>query len=143
MPAHTTTTVSYTHLDVYKRQVQVTIDPTVFQGQQGTVTGLLTISSQQAVNLPPAVRLLVNNQGPNERGTWTDVPGTLVDLLADPSRDQFYVLRQDKNEVLVYDGSDLSLLAILRTGTTPTRMALTPVSYTHLDVYKRQSLRRI
>lgn len=105
--------------------VQVTIDPTVFQGQQGTVTGLLTISSQQAVNLPPAVRLLVNNQGPNERGTWTDVPGTLVDLLADPSRDQFYVLRQDKNEVLVYDGSDLSLLAILRTGTTPTRMALT------------------
>ena len=49
-----------------------------------------------------------------------DAPGTLVDLLADPVRDQFYVLRQDKNEVLVYDGSDLSLLATLRTATTPT-----------------------
>lgn len=105
--------------------VQVTVDPTVFQDRQGTVTGLLTISSSQAVNLPPPVRLLVNNQRPDERGTWTDVPGTLVDLLADPARDRFYVLRQDRNQVLVYDGSGMSLLATLRTSNTPTRMALT------------------
>jgi uncharacterized protein (TIGR03437 family) len=105
--------------------IQVTVDPTVFQDRQGTVAGLLTISSAQAVNLPPAVRLLVNNQRPDERGAWTDVPGTLVDVLADPARDRFYLLRQDRNQVLVYDGSGLSLLATLRTGTTPTRMALT------------------
>jgi uncharacterized protein (TIGR03437 family) len=105
--------------------VQVTVDPAVFQDRQGTVTGLLTISSPQAVNLPPAVRLLVNNQRPDERGTATDVPGTLVDLLADPARDRFYVLRQDRNQVLVYDGGGMSLVATLRTGTTPTRMALT------------------
>ena len=71
------------------------------------------------------MRLLVNNQRPDERGTWTDVPGTLVDLVADPARDRFYVLRQDRNQVLVYDGSSTSLLATLRTGNTPTRMALT------------------
>jgi uncharacterized protein (TIGR03437 family) len=105
--------------------VQVTVDPAVFQDRQGTVTGLLTISSSQAVNLPPPVRLLVNNQRPDERGTWTDVPGTLVDLLADPVRDRFYVLRQDRNQVLVYDGSSMSLLTTLRTSNTPTRMALT------------------
>ncbi len=105
--------------------VQVTVDPAEFQDRQGTVTGLLTISSPQAVNLPPSVRLLVNNQRPDERGIATDVPGTLVDLLADPARDRFYVLRQDRNQVLVYDGSGMSLVATLRTGTTPTRMALT------------------
>ena len=105
--------------------VQVTVDPTVFQDRRGTVMGLLKISSPQAVNLPPPVRLLVNSQRPDERGTWTNIPGTLVDLLADPARDRFYVLRQDRNQVLVYDGSGMSLLATLRTGNTPTRMALT------------------
>lgn len=105
--------------------VQVTVDPAVFQDRQGTVTGLLTITSPQAVNLLPPVRLLVNNQRPDERGTATDVPGKLVDLLADPGRDRFYVLRQDRNQVLVYDGSGMSLVATLRTGNTPTRMALT------------------
>ena len=105
--------------------IQVSVDPSAFQGQQGTISGSLTIASSQAVNLPPAVRLLVNNQSPNERGTWTDVPGELVDVLADPARDRFYVLRQDKNQVLVYDGSGMSLVATLRTSNTPTRMALT------------------
>ena len=105
--------------------IQVTVDPSAFQNRQGTVTGSLTISSSQAANLPPPVRLLVNNQRPDERGTWIDAPGTLVDLTADPARDRFYLLRQDKNQVLVYDGSGLSLLTTLRTANTPTRMALT------------------
>ena len=28
-----------------------------------------------------------------------------MDILADPARNRFYVLRQDKNQVLVFDGS--------------------------------------
>jgi len=105
--------------------VQLRVDPASFQGRLGTTSGLLTISSAEAVNLPSPVRILVNNQRPDDRGTATDVPGTLVDLLADPVRDRFYVLRQDRNQVLVFDGSALSLLATLRTGNTPTRMAIT------------------
>ena len=46
-------------------------------------------------------------------------------MLADPVRNRFYVLRQDKNQVLVYDGAGLPLLATLRTGNTPTQMAFT------------------
>jgi len=113
--------------------VQVTVDPATFQDRRGTVTGSLTISSAEAVNLPPPVRLLVNNQRPDERGSTTDVPGTLADLLADPSRDRFYILRQDRNQVLVFDGSGLFPVATLRTGTTPTRMAIT-FDYKHLLV---------
>jgi len=105
--------------------VRVTVDPAIFQDRRGTVTGSITINSAAAVNLPPPVRLLVNNQRPDESGATTDVPGTLADLLADPVRDRFYVLRQDRNQVLVFDGSGLFLLSTLRTSNTPTRMAIT------------------
>src|SRR5206468_1885010 len=49
----------------------------------------------------------------------------LVDTLADPGRNQFYVLRQDKNQVLVFDGTSFNLIATLRTSNTPTQMAIT------------------
>jgi len=105
--------------------VQVSIDPSAFQNQTGTVTGTLTISSVSAVNIPTTVRLLVNNRNPDQRGTAVTVSGTLTDILADPVRSRFYVLRQDLNQVLVYDGTNYSLLATLRTSTTPTQMTMT------------------
>jgi len=105
--------------------VQVSVDPTAFLSQNGTVTAPLQISSPAAVNLPNPVRVLVNTSSPDQRGTILDVPGTLVDILADPVRNQFYVLRQDQNEVLVFDGSSYSQIATLRTYNTPTQMAIT------------------
>lgn len=105
--------------------VQVTIDPTAFLDRRGTVSGSLKIASAEAINLVLPVRILVNNQRPDERGTSTDVPGTLSDLLADPGRDRFYVVRQDRNQVLVFDGTGLFQIAALRTSNTPTRMAIT------------------
>jgi len=105
--------------------VQVTVDPHAFQDRRGTIIGTLKVTSSEAVNLPPTVRILVSNQRPDERGTSTSVPGILVDLMADPGRDRFYVLRQDLNQFLVFDASGFFPVATLRTGTTPTRMALT------------------
>jgi uncharacterized protein (TIGR03437 family) len=105
--------------------VQVTIDPHLFQDRRGTVSGSLKIASAESVNLLLPVRILVNNQRPDERGSSTDIPGTLSDLLADPDRDRFYVVRQDRNQVLVFDGSGLFQVAALRTSNTPTRMAIT------------------
>jgi hypothetical protein len=103
--------------------IQVQVDPAAFQNQSGTISGAITITSNQAVNLPPPIRLLVNSQRPDERGTSVDLPGTLVDVLADPLRDRFYILRQDRNQALVFDGSGMAQIASLRTATTPTRMA--------------------
>jgi uncharacterized protein (TIGR03437 family) len=104
--------------------VQVRIDPSAFQNQSGTVTGLLNISSFSAINLPPPVRLLINNRNPDQRGTVVNIPGTLTDLLADPDRNRFYVVRQDTNQVYVYDSNTFAQIATLRTSSTPTQMAI-------------------
>ena len=105
--------------------VLVSVDPHAFQDQQGTVTAWLHVSSRAAVNIPADVRVLINNRAPDQRGTLVDVPGKLADILADPARDRFYVLRQDKNQVLVFDGSSYQQIAALRTGNTPTQLAFT------------------
>jgi len=105
--------------------VRVSIDPAAFQNQTGTAVGYLKIQSALAVNLPSDVRVLVNLHEPDQRGSMFNVPGKLVDILADPARDRFFVLRQDKNQVLVYDGATYSLVATLRTGNTPMQMAVT------------------
>jgi uncharacterized protein (TIGR03437 family) len=105
--------------------ISVSVDPSVFASQKGTVTASLTLQSSQAVNVPGSVRVLINSQDPAQRGTFVNVPGTLVDLLPDPGRNRFYVLRQDQNQVQVYDASNNTLIATLRTGNTPKGMAIT------------------
>lgn len=105
--------------------ITVSVDPNVFQNQTGTVTAALHLQSSAAVNIPPAVRVLINSHEPDQRGTFVDVPGTLVDMLADPVRNRFYILRQDKNQVLVFDASNNTQIATLRTGNTPKGMAIT------------------
>ncbi len=105
--------------------VTVRVDTGVFANQQGTVTASLQIQSGAAVNVISPVRVLINNQQPSQRGAFVDVPGTLVDILPDPTQNRFYVLRQDLNQVQVYDGSNNNLIATLRTGNTPKGMAIT------------------
>ena len=105
--------------------VTVSADPNAFAASKGTATAALNISSSASINLPPAIRVLVNSQDPSQRGTIVDVPGTVVDVLADPQRNAYYVLRQDKNQVLVFNGSNNTLTATLRTCTTPKGMAIT------------------
>jgi uncharacterized protein (TIGR03437 family) len=106
-------------------QVQISIDPLAFQAFKGTTTVPLTITSNGSVNLPPAVRLLVNMAGANQVGRIFNVPGKIVDVLADPVRSRLYLLRQDQNIVKVYDMATLTNIANLRTGNTPTQMVMT------------------
>jgi uncharacterized protein (TIGR03437 family) len=121
--------------------VTISIDPTAFQSLNGTTAAYVRIDSNSAANLQPdacpqpigtatwatgCFRLLINNPDPDQRGTLVNVPGKLVDVLADPVRNQFFVLRQDKNQVMVFDGASLSQTATLRTSNNPTQMAVTP-----------------
>ncbi|MCX6625401.1 MAG: hypothetical protein NTY38_30950, partial [Acidobacteria bacterium] len=105
--------------------VKIMVDPAAFQNQKGTTAAAITITSTNAVNQPKSIRALINLHDPDQRGTTIDVPGKLVDLLADPARNRFYILRQDTNQVLVYDGDNYAQIATLRTGNTPTQMAIT------------------
>jgi uncharacterized protein (TIGR03437 family) len=105
--------------------ITVSVNPAAFQNLSGTVTASIEIQSTLAINVPNPIRVLINSQGPDQRGTFVDVPGTLVDVLADPIRSRFYVLRQDQDQVLVYDSTGQNQLAVLRTSNTPTSMAVT------------------
>src|SRR5262249_13428741 len=105
--------------------VQVRVDPNAFQNQNGTIAVALNILSGSAVNVPAPVRLLINNRNPDQRGTLVNVPGNLTDVLADPVRNRFYVIRQDINQLLVFDSTTYQQIAALKTGTTPTQMAMT------------------
>jgi len=104
--------------------IRVTIDPTSFQNVKGTVAASIKVTSTGAVNEVPAVRVLINNREPDQRGLTVNLPGKLVDVLADPRRDRFFVLRKDTNEVLVFDGSTYTQIATLRTSAEPTQMAI-------------------
>ena len=84
----------------------------------------LGLTSADAINVIDPVRALVNHPDPNQRGTILEVPGTLVDILADPIRDRYYVLRQDNNTLLVFDGSNNTQIKTLRTNNVPTSMAI-------------------
>ena len=106
-------------------RVRVMVDANRFLNQKGTSEGWIQISSQAAVNVPAPVRVLVNLREPDQRGTLVQAPGRLVDILGDPARNRFYILRQDANQVLVYEASGYRLLRTLRTGNTPTQMAMT------------------
>lgn len=105
--------------------ITVRVDPTVFLNARGTASGTIDIISQAAINIPASIRVLVNNKEPDQRGIFANVPGKLVDLLADPGRDRFFLLRQDTNQVLVFDGASYAQVASLKTGNTPTQMAIT------------------
>jgi uncharacterized protein (TIGR03437 family) len=105
--------------------VEVSVDTTALLNRQGTVAAQIEILSEAAVNLIAPVRVLVQVQEPDQRGYPVNVPGKLVDLLADPVRNRFFILRQDTNEVLVFDAADYRQIAALRTGNTPVSMAFT------------------
>src|ERR1019366_1556411 len=105
--------------------VQVRVDPTTFQNQNGTLAVALTMSSVAAINLPPLIRLLINNRNPDQRGTFVDIPGYLTDLLADPVRNRFYIVAQDTDQVLVFDSTSYTQIAALKTSATPTQIAFT------------------
>jgi uncharacterized protein (TIGR03437 family) len=105
--------------------ITVRIDPNTYANTQGTVAVQLSFTSGMAVNLPKNVRILINSREPNQRGTFIDVPGQLVDMISNPIKDEFYVLRQDLNQVLVFSGTNNTQTATLRTCTKPMSMTVT------------------
>ncbi|MCS7043139.1 MAG: hypothetical protein NZR01_10130 [Bryobacteraceae bacterium] len=105
--------------------VTVEVDPARYQSQTGTVSVLLNITSRDAVNVPWPVRVLINTKDFDQRGRIVNLPGRNVDIVADPARPRFYVLRQDRNEVVVVDSNTLEAVARLKTGNTPVQMAVT------------------
>ena len=105
--------------------VRISVNPNAYQNQKGTSTAKLEITSADAINMIPSVRVLINNREPDQRGSFVNLPGTLTDILADPTRDRYFVVRQDTNQILVMDANNNTQVAALSTFNTPTTMATT------------------
>jgi uncharacterized protein (TIGR03437 family) len=103
--------------------ITVSVDPLTFSNTRGTAVRNIDIVSEGSILNSASIRLLINSKEPDQRGTSINVPGTLVDILPDPARDRFFIIRQDNNSVLVFDGSTYQQIATLRTGNTPTQLA--------------------
>ena len=84
LPAGTTGVTLSQTTGTTPAQVQVTIDPIAFQLAKGTTAISVTITSTAGVNLPLPVRLLINMRGATQVGKIFNVPGKIVDMLADP-----------------------------------------------------------
>jgi uncharacterized protein (TIGR03437 family) len=104
--------------------ITVSVDPNFFATQKGTSVASIAISSGTAVNLPPSIRVLINSMDPVQRGTFVNVPGKIVDLAVDSKRGVYYVMRQDRNQIQVYNASNQTLKTTLRTCTKPMGMAM-------------------
>lgn len=106
-------------------RIQISVDPSAYRTQTGTTAIPLTIESNASVAVTAQVMLLVNTKEPDQRGEIRNLPGKIVDVLADPERPRVYAIRQDRNQVLVLNSRTFATIATLRTGNTPTQMALT------------------
>ncbi len=105
--------------------VTITVDPSVYQSASGTTVIPLTISSAGSINVAATVRLLVETPDVNQHGREINVPGKITAMLTDRIRNRVYLIRQDKNRVLVYDTRSLQQIGSFRTGNTPVGMAIT------------------
>ncbi len=105
-------------------RVTVTFHSDALFNVKGTTVGLINVSSSAGVNLADPMRVLVNLQDTDQRGTIFVQGGTLRDLLIDEVRERFYILDSAKNRLLVFDLNDFSLKQTVRTGYFPLNMAI-------------------
>jgi uncharacterized protein (TIGR03437 family) len=104
--------------------VTISYDPVAFQNQKGTTTIPVRLTSLLGVNPAQTFNVLINNHDTDQRGSVVNVAGKLTDVISDNGHDRYYVLRQDKNQILVYAGGTNTQIATLRTGAVPTQMAI-------------------
>jgi uncharacterized protein (TIGR03437 family) len=105
--------------------VTVEVDFSAFQTGQNTTQVFLELGSDAAVNAPAPVRISVNMRDGDQKGQIMDLPGRIVDVVADARRRRYYVLRQDRNLVIALDADTSKEVGRMRTGNTPVQMAIT------------------
>ena len=89
------------------------------------------VSSDQAVNIPPSIRVYQNNRDSESRGSILPIPvglspnEGLIDLVYDSSRQRLYISNSGLNRVEVFDIRSNRLLTPIKVGQLPHTLALT------------------
>jgi uncharacterized protein (TIGR03437 family) len=90
------------------------------------------VTSDQAVNIPPSIRVFQNNRDSESRGTIVPIPvglspnEGLLDLVYDSSRQRLYISNSGLNRVEVFDIRTGRLQTPIKVGQLPHALALTP-----------------
>lgn len=100
----------------------------------GTVspTHTLVLQSEQAINVPPAVRVFQNFRNPESRGDIIPIEvglsanEALEDMVVDSIRQRLYIANSGKNRIEVFDMRNQRLLNSLKVGQLPRSLAITP-----------------
>ena len=111
------------HQGVAPADVRVTVSSEVIGNLQGTAQFETNIVSD-AANLPQPASIFANVRDLDQKGIFHELPGKFVDMIADPDRDRFYVLDQQRFMVHMFDSNSFRLLGSFRTGNTPTWMTI-------------------
>ena len=118
--------VSYTHLDVYKRQV-LTVVKTAFEPRMASVKAKIA-ANRKPISVITSQDIEIDLTRAGLKGSPTKVKKTFTP----PMKGDSLIIKEDTAEASVR-----KLVSILD------EKSIISVSYTHLDVYKRQKLLRV
>ncbi len=97
-----------------------------------TPTHLFLVQSNEAINIPPAVRIYQNNRNSEAEGTIFQIPINLTpaegltDMVQDTARQRLYIASSGLNRVEVFDLRTRSLLPPIKVGQLPRSLAMSP-----------------
>jgi hypothetical protein len=95
---------------------------------QGTAINV-TLSSPEAINIPPTIRLYMNSRGSDQRGMIFPVPTGpngegMQDIVLDEARNRLYLTNSAYNRIEIFDTANQVFLNPLPVGQLPHQMAL-------------------
>jgi len=99
-------------------------------------THLFLVQSNEAINIPPAVRVYQNNRNSESTGNIFQIPINLTpaegltDMVQDITRQRLYIANSGLNRVEVFDMREQRLLAPIKVGQLPRSLALSPDALT-------------
>ena len=96
--------------------------------QQGTAINV-TLSSPEAINIPPTIRLFMNYRGADQRGMIYPIPTgpngeALQDIVLDEPRNRVYITNSAYNRIEVFDTVNQVYLNPMPVGQMPHQMAM-------------------
>ena len=111
------------HQGVAPADIRVTVSSEAVGGLEGSAEFQIVITSN-AVNTQQPASIFATVRDLDQNGIFHEFPGKFVDIIADPNRDRFYALDQERFMVHMFDSDSFRLLGSFRTGNTPTWMTL-------------------
>jgi uncharacterized protein (TIGR03437 family) len=91
---------------------------------RGTQQYVVTLSSQEAINVEPAILVNFNYRDVSDRGTIVPLNGVGVDMQMDAARQRLYIANYTQDQIEVFSLATQTFLPPIRVGNRPLSMAM-------------------